>query len=293
MNILSFDIEEWYIEKFYKSGEAWKYKAYDEMLDKILNLLEEHNIKATFFCLGALVEHFPYVIKKIAEHGHEIGCHSLNHRWVNKQTYDEFFDDTYKAVQELQNCAGSKVESFRAPAFSIGESNKWAFEALVKCGIKNDASIFPGMRDFGGFPSFSGGSVPSRVIYKDSIVNEFPITMGSLPIIGKQIAYSGGGYFRLLPLSFVKSQMNMADYVMCYFHIADLLDFKSKLMTRQEYERYFKEEGSLKNRIIRYAKSNLRRKRAFAGLSSLVSEYKFLTVRQAAGCSASFPEVIL
>lgn len=293
MNILSFDIEEWYIEKVFKGGEQRKYDAYDEMLDRILEMLENHSTKATFFCLGALVEHFPYVVRKIAEHGHEIGCHSLNHRWVNKMTREEFLKDTDTAVKALEDCSGKKVRSFRAPAFSIGESNKWAFEVLAECGIENDASVFPGMRDFGGFPSFKEGSRPSKVIYNKKKITEFPITMGRLPVVGKSIAYSGGGYFRLLPLNFVRSQMDKSEYVMCYFHIADLLDFKSKMMTKDEYERYFKEAGSLKNRLSRYVKSNIGRKRAFSGLSTLVKSYDFITVEEASRNSKAFPEIVI
>lgn len=163
MNILTFDIEEWFIEKFYKRGETEKYQAYDRMLFRILDLLDKHNTKATFFCLGSLVEHFPYVVKEIAARGHEIGCHSLNHRWINKMTEKEFFEDTYKAVSALRDVTGQAVVSYRAPAFSIGESNKWAFQVLVRCGIKYDASIFPGVRDFGGFPAFESKDTPCKI----------------------------------------------------------------------------------------------------------------------------------
>lgn len=293
MNILSFDIEEWFIEKFYKGAEQWKYQAYDSMLSRILDTLNEHSIKATFFCLGSLVKHFPYVVKKIAERGHEIGCHSNTHRWVNKMTPEEFLKDTSEAISALQDSIGEKVVSYRAPAFSIGESNKWAFEILHECGIKNDASIFPGMRDFGGFPSFGSEHTPCKIKYKDCEILEFPITMTRFPIIGKEFAYSGGGYFRLLPLSFVKSRMSESDYVMCYFHINDLLDFKSKFMTKEEYERYFKEIGTLKNRLLRYAKTNIGRQRAFRGLSELLQEFNFCSVQDASTLSANFPIINL
>lgn len=280
MNILTFDIEEWYIEKHFKGGNIDHYKAYDSMLGRILDLLDQNNTKATFFCLGALVEDFPHVVKRIFERGHEIGCHSNTHRWVNKLSPKEFHDDTVKAINSLQDVTGKKIRSFRAPAFSIGESNKWAFEVLAECGIENDASVFPSVRDFGGFPDFKGGCYPCRLAYTGIEINEFPINMTRLPILGKEIAYSGGGYFRLLPLSFVMSRIKSSDYVMCYFHIADLLDFKSKFKTREEYERYFKEDGSLKNRIIRYLKSNLGRKRAFHGLSEIIMDFDFQTVQE-------------
>lgn len=282
MKILSFDIEEWFIEKNFKQGELWKYAEFDSMLNRILELLDIQSIKATFFCLGELAKDFPEVVRKIADGGHEIGCHSNSHRWINKMTPQEFRKDTLTAVDSLEQLIGKKVSSYRAPAFSIGESNKWAFEILTEAGIENDASIFPGIREFGGFPAFEGGGNPCKIEYNGCYINEFPITMTKLPIIGKRIAYSGGGYFRLLPLSFVKSRMKEADYVMCYFHIADLLDFKSKLMTKEEYERYFKEPGTLKSRTLRYIKSNLRRKQAFKGLSTLVKEFEFSTVADSA-----------
>lgn len=293
MNILSFDIEEWFIEKFYKGAEGWKYQAYDAMLSRILDSLDEHSIKATFFCLGSLVKYFPHVVKIIDERGHEIGCHSNDHQWINKMTQEEFLKDTTAAVSALEDSIGKKVVSYRAPAFSIGESNKWAFEILHECGIRNDASIFPGMRDFGGFPSFGSENTPCKVKYNNCEITEFPITMTRLPIIGKELAYSGGGYFRLLPLNFIKKRMKESEYVMCYFHIADLLDFKSKFMTKEEYERYFKESGTIKNRLVRYTKSNLGRKRAFKGLVSLLDEFKFTTVEKASLEAKNLPVIQL
>ncbi len=293
MNILTFDIEEWYIEKFYKEDEDFKYKAYDAQLDKILEALDENGIKATFFCLGGLAEYFPHVVKKIAAAGHEIGSHSNHHRWINKMTPEEFRKDTEGAVKALEDCTGMKVRSFRAPAFSIGEVNKWAFEILHEFGIENDASIFPGARDFGGFPSFTGGSNPCRITYNGITINEFPISLGNLPIVGRPIAYSGGGYFRLLPLSFVKNQIRKSDYTMCYFHILDILEIKSKFMTREEYEKYFEATGSLKNRLIRYCKSNIRRKRAFKGLTTLMHDFDFINIEKAAQSAGAFKEIVL
>lgn len=293
MRILSFDIEEWYIEKMYRGAEQWKYDAYSGMLDRVLAALEDKNVKATFFCLGALVEHFPDVIKKIAACGHEIGCHSMAHKWINKQTPEEFREETYRAVSLLEDCSGNAVKSFRAPAFSIGSVNTWAFDILAECGIENDASIFPGSRDFGGFPSFAGGDRPCRIMTGKNSINEFPITLTPLPVVNRKIAYSGGGYFRLLPVGYVRSVMRRSPYVMCYFHIADLVDFHSRMMSKEEYERYFKTAGTPLRRTVRYLKANVGRKRAFAGLSRLLEEFHFVSVEEAAQSSAEFPELKL
>lgn len=277
MNILTFDIEEWVIEKERNGNRRERYAEFDKTLDHILELLDENNQSATFFCLGKIAESFPYVIKKIQVHGHEIGSHSHAHKWVNKMTPDEFKEDTLSAIKALENVSGEKVVSFRAPAFSIGESNKWAIEILVECGIKNDASIFPGVRDYGGFPSFNEQR-PCKIEYKGCVLNEFPIPLYRLPIIGKDLAYSGGGYFRLLPLSFVKNRLNTKDYNMCYFHIGDLLANKVKLMTKAEYEDYFKEPGTYKNRYLRYLKSNIGRGNAMKNLEKLLSTYHFISL---------------
>jgi len=274
MNILTFDIEEWVLEKDCFGNHRKKYTEFDKTLDHILELLDQHNQSATFFCLGKLAIDFPNVIKSIASHGHEIGSHSYAHKWVNKMTPDEFRVDTTSAIKALEDVIGKEVVSFRAPAFSIGESNKWAIEILAECGIKNDASIFPGVRDFGGFPSFNEQR-PCKIEYKGCVLNEFPIPLYRLPIIGKDLAYSGGGYFRLLPLAFIKSRLNANDYNMCYFHIGDFLRDKVKLMTKAEYEDYFKEPGTFKNRNLRYLKSNIGRGNALRNLEILLSNFKF------------------
>ena len=89
MNILSFDIEEWYIEKEFHGGRTNQYKKYDNYLNHILNLLEQQGVKATFFCVGKLTESFPNIIKLIANNGHEIGCHSNTHRWLHLKIPDQ------------------------------------------------------------------------------------------------------------------------------------------------------------------------------------------------------------
>lgn len=87
--------------------------------------------------------------------------------------------------------------------------------------------------------------------------------------------------------------MRDASYTMCYFHIADLVDFKSKLMSKEEFERYFKTAGTLKNRLARYAKSNVGRKRAFSGLEDLLGEFPFISVAEAALQSKDFSTISL
>ena len=93
MNILTFDIEEWYQEKMLHGGRSQKYRQYDDMFAQLLDELDEHGMKATFFCVGKLVTDFPQVVREIARRGQEVGCHSHEHTWLYKMTEDQLRKD--------------------------------------------------------------------------------------------------------------------------------------------------------------------------------------------------------
>lgn len=278
MNILTFDIEEWALAKVRGHGNPEKYAEYDSFLNRILDTLDSAGIKGTFFCTGLMAQDFPQVVKLIQSKGHEIGCHSHRHTWMNKMTETEAREDTHSAVDALEQCIGHKVKCYRAPAFSIGEKNKWMFEILAENGIAHDASIYPAARDFGGFPKF-GVTTPCFVEYNGVKIKEFPICTTKL--LGKELAYSGGGYFRFFPLGFVKSRMAKTEYTMCYFHIGDLLPEKNAIKSKETYEAYFKEPGTLKNRYVRYIKGNLGKKGAWSKLEKLILSESFVDLEQA------------
>lgn len=278
MNILTFDIEEWYIEKAFRGGREFRYREFDDTLAKVLDELDRLGIKGTFFCVGRLASDFPDVVRRIASRGHEIGCHSYVHVWINKMTEEVLFDDTTEALKALEDVVGQKVTSYRAPAFSITEKNPWAIQVLAECGIESDASIFPASRDFGGYPTFPQDS-PCKVEYQGTVLKEYPI--GMMSIAGRKIAYSGGGYFRLIPYWLTSKTMSRRDYNICYFHLNDLIPQKRKLMSREGYEEYFMQPGTLKNRLIRFFKSNARTGDTFGKLIRLFSEHQFVNIREA------------
>lgn len=278
MNILTFDIEEWYLEKAYFGAKESKYRAYDSLLEEILLKLDETNLKGTFFCVGKLATLFPQVVRKIANADHEIGCHSDIHQWLNKMTYQQALEDTHTAVDSLEQCIGKKVKSYRAPAFSIGSENKWVFEVLAANGITCDASVFPASRDFGGFPEFKSVE-PATIKYKGFEIHEFPIVTTKLA--GKEIAYSGGGYFRFFPYWFVEKEIKKAAYSMTYFHLGDLLPVIDGVMTKEAYERYFDEPGTFKARYMRYIKTNLGVRENKKKLFKLIDSFSFGSISEA------------
>lgn len=278
MNILTFDIEEWYLEKMLHGGRAFRYQQFDDAFIKVLDELDKRGIKATFFCVGKLAIDFPQVVREIVKHGHEVGCHSNEHIWLNKMTEEQLRCDTEEAIKALEDVAGQKVVSYRAPAFSITQQNKWAVNVLAECGIESDASFFPTNRDFGGYKGFPQDT-PCIIRHEGASLKEYPICLTS--VLGKQIAYSGGGYFRLLPYWLISRTIKKRDYNICYFHLADMIQEKHAMMTRKDYETYFKESGTLKNRLIRYMKSNVGTGNAYEKLQKLLLGYVFVSVRDA------------
>ncbi len=279
MNILTFDIEEWALETGRSGGaRPEKIAEYDRMLKQLLELLSKRGIHATCFCTGKMAETYPHIIRLLADNGHEIACHSYIHTWCNKMSPGQMQEDTHAAVDALEQCIGKKIKGYRAPAFSITEKNLWAFEILAQNGIEYDASVFPAKRDFGGFPSF-GYDVPTLIQYKDIKIKEYPIPL--LHIGSWKTAYSGGGYFRLFPYNIIQRTMNKSDYAMTYFHLNDLISEPKKLMTREAYERYFKEKGTLINRYKRFIKSSIGTGDSMGKLVKLIRENDFVNIETA------------
>lgn len=224
MNILTFDVEEWFhlldFDATRTEAEWGKYEVrIYENIDRILDILERTNTKATFFIIGWVAKTYPDVVKKIAAK-YQIGSHTMNHQLVWQQSRDEFKEDVSSSVKLLEDITGQKVECFRAPGFSIRESEAWAFEILYDLGIKYDSSIFPAHHAHGGMPEY-GVPVPSLIKHGNTMIKEFPVT--TKDFMGKKIIFSGGGYFRLMPYPIIKKwSIECEDYLLSYIHPRDL-----------------------------------------------------------------------
>lgn len=224
MNILTFDVEEWFhlldfdATRGVEQWEQYEVRIY-ENVERILNLLEETHTKATFFVIGWVAKTYPDIVQRIAQK-YEIGSHTMTHQLVWQQSPQEFRKDVEASVKLLEDITGQKVTSFRAPGFSIRESEKYAFETLHELGITTDCSVFPASHAHGGMPSYTE-QVPSLIEYNGIQIEEFPVTFKD--IAGKHLIYSGGGYFRLFPYPLIKKwSKEQEKYLMSYIHPRDL-----------------------------------------------------------------------
>jgi len=248
MNILTFDIEEWFhILDNPSTKTIYQWKNYEsriyQNMDRIFNILEKSGAKATFFCLGWIAETYPEVIKDIIARGYEVGSHTRMHQLIYEQSPNNFEEDLERSIKTLEDISGKKVKYFRAPGFSITEGNKWVFEILIKYGIEVDSSIFPSARAHGGFPSYPH-PFSSIISYNGLNIKELPINF--VKVLGKPIIFSGGGYFRLFPYFFIKKWTKQTDYLMTYLHPRDF-DPEQPVLANLSRLRKFKSYVGLKN----------------------------------------------
>ena len=268
MNILTFDIEDWFhILDHDVTRTANEWKKYPTRIDqnsgKILELLNSKNIKATFFCLGWIAEKYPHIIKRIHDSGHEIGTHSYSHELIYTQTKKEFEADLSKSIKCLEDITGNKVIYYRAPGFSLTRDNPWVIEILEKFGILVDCSIFPSKHSHGGF-SLSSQVEPLFISFNGAKVKELPVS--SFNLCGKELVFSGGGYFRLFPYWLIRALIRRSSYVMTYFHPRDF-DPYQPIIDGLSWKRRFKSYYGLSS--------------SFSKFEKLLNEFKFMSIGQA------------
>jgi polysaccharide deacetylase family protein (PEP-CTERM system associated) len=247
LHILTFDIEDWFhiLDNPDTQGVAeWSNfeSRLDQNMDTIHRILDKHRQKATFFVVGWIAEKHPNQIKRIVENGHELGSHTHLHQLVYSQRPEEFIQDLTRSIRVLEDISGQKVKYFRAPGFSITSETPWAFEALLENGIEIDSSVFPSARSHGGFPQF-GTAKPAIIELNGMQLKEFPVNTHR--IVGKDVIFSGGGYFRLLPYKAIQKFTQQSEYVMTYFHPRDF-DYEQPMLPGLNLARKFKSYYGLK-----------------------------------------------
>jgi len=204
-NMLSFDTEEWFHANYDNinpdlfRGQGSNFRA---QVDTLLQLCSDSGSKATFFVLGCIGEDYPDVVKAIAEQGHDVASHGYGHQLAYEQTFDEFKADVKKSVSILEDITGSKIQGYRAPSWSIVESNLHYLEALEDLGLTYDASIFPVKTFLYGIPTAPTEIHQPRV--NDRTLNLYEVPTSVVKLFGKNIGFSGGFYFRFFPAFLIK-----------------------------------------------------------------------------------------
>ncbi|WP_026840887.1 XrtA system polysaccharide deacetylase [Citrifermentans bremense] len=209
LNALTIDVEDYFqVNAFepYIPRENWdRYPLrVAGNVARLLDLLDEYQVKATFFVLGWVAERVPGTVREIQARGHEVACHGYGHQLIFRIGPQLFRDDIRRAKAVLEDITGTAVRGYRAPTYSITRESLWAFDLLLEEGFSFDSSVFPVYHDTYGIPD--APRFPYLVRRAAGTLQEFPLTTLPLKLAGKsvQLPIAGGGYLRLLPAALIK-----------------------------------------------------------------------------------------
>ena len=258
-NALTIDVEDYYMVSAFsdtvKFADWHKYESrVEENTRRLLDLLGQHGIRATFFVLGWVAERCPRIVSSIHSAGHEVASHGYSHRLAYDMTPDEFRDDVLRSKAVLEDITGVRIAGYRAASYSITGKSLWALDVLIEEGFLYDSSIFPVRHDRYGLPG--ANRFPHVIKGKKGSIMEFPPS--TCRILGQNIPVAGGGYFRLFPLSVTRAafrRLNAVEkkYAIFYVHPWEIDTGQPRLKgkLRSRFRHYVNISGTLpKLRLI-------------------------------------------
>lgn len=206
INALTIDVEDYFMVSAFadviKFGDWSSYESrVARNTNRVLDLLDEYGVKATFFTLGWVAEHHPKLIREIHHRGHEIACHGYNHRLAYDLSLQEFREDTKRSKTLIEEVTGTSIVGYRATSYSLIKETFWALDILIEEGFTYDSSIFPIYHDRYGYPEFNRFSMK---VSRPGIGEILEIPLSTIRLFGRNVPIAGGGYLRLFPLWFIE-----------------------------------------------------------------------------------------
>lgn len=255
VNALTIDLEDWYQGLTSTSRRIDQWPRFEnrvvENTERILEILGQASVKATFFVLGYVADQFPNLIQRVADDGHEIALHGYHHQHVYRLTLDQFCRDVALGMEAVQQASGKKVIGFRAPMFSINGSTNWALQELCAMGFRYDSSVFPIRNFYYGNPN--APRHPYRPLEGRAFM-EFPLA--TVRIIGINWPVGGGFYVRTLPYQLIRAGIRHLNQegqpAVMYVHPWELdLEQRYYQVTFRERITHYHGRTSLQNKLCR------------------------------------------
>jgi polysaccharide deacetylase family protein (PEP-CTERM system associated) len=197
---ISFDVEEWFqtqaTRKWYPDSKWDKMEGrVNSILETILQILDEHHSKATFFFLGWIVERYPEIVHRIVSMGHEVGYHGYSHKELTSLTREEFSRNADRFFSLIDSLSIPAPVGFRAPSFSMKSDTSWAVDEIVNRGFIYDSSVYPMFKMRYGIPD--APRIPFNLQGHDRSILELPLA--SFKFLGTKFPVAGGAYIRFYP----------------------------------------------------------------------------------------------
>jgi peptidoglycan/xylan/chitin deacetylase (PgdA/CDA1 family) len=219
---LTIDVEEWYHLEYFKNSNTDKNKSVMDGLTTFIRMIESHNIKASFFIVGELIQTLKKTIKHLDNDGHDIGLHSYFHKRPVEQNINKFIEDTKDTISEMRNILPNNSFGYRSPCFAI---DRVRLNEVIKLGIKYDASKITQKEhplyvnlDLDGFEQQQ-----TDIYYKDSF-KVFEVS--TIKFFGVNIPIAGGGYLRIIPwplyIWLLKKYLKKSNFINFFIHPFEL-----------------------------------------------------------------------
>lgn len=199
-NALSIDVEDWYHVSNHEGAKPVVppgARRVRQNVERILAILAEYHVKATFFILGSVAEEEPTLAGDIVRAGHEIASHGYSHTLVPLLGPNSFRDEIRRTAEIIGSQTGCRPVGFRAPQWSIGSGTPWAVDILGEEGYLYDSSYNP--LPFVGNPK--GPRTPFAIATSVGTIVEVPPMVTPSPI--GNLPTGGGWGFRFFPLGLI------------------------------------------------------------------------------------------
>ncbi|MCK4671538.1 MAG: polysaccharide deacetylase family protein [Candidatus Aegiribacteria sp.] len=202
------DVEEWYHGiPLQREQQDSLEERLDLGLDRITNILDQYDTRATFFWLGSLAEKYPERVRMLSDLGYETGCHGWSHTPISRMKKAQFASETAKSLEVLSGITGKPVVSYRAPSFSVDRGTMWVYDILANLEVKFDSSIFPIRYWRYGIPGFD--LQPQVIETASGCLKVVPLPVRKIGCL--TIPVSGGAWFRLYPYLLTRSNFRASE----------------------------------------------------------------------------------
>jgi polysaccharide deacetylase family protein (PEP-CTERM system associated) len=222
-NAMTIDVEDYFqVSAFapHIARDSWSRREcrVEANVDRILAILDDGAVLATFFTLGWIAERYPQLVRRIVAGGHELASHGYGHLRASEQSRAAFMDDIGSSKAILEDLGGVAVSGYRAPSFSIGPANLWALDALQQAGYRYSSSIYPIRHDHYGMPD-----APRFAFHPNGEQGLLEVPITTLRWMRRNLPAGGGGYFRLMPYAMSRWMMRRVNRhdgqpAIFYFH---------------------------------------------------------------------------
>lgn len=205
VSAFSVDVEDYFhVEAFRGVVDPNDWASMEQRVEpntrRLLSLLDEFDVRGTFFVLGWVAERRPELVRDILDAGHEVGIHGYDHRPITAMTRQAFREDLRRAKGLVEDVTGEAVLGYRAPTYSVVKDTLWALDVMLEEGLRYDSSVFPIVHDRYGIPDAARHPWVEERDGADLV--EFPIS--TVRLLGRNLPFVGGGYLRLLPMRYVR-----------------------------------------------------------------------------------------